>query len=133
MMVNDRSAVDSWENEGGNAAEAVRRRKTRAQTFVDLVAIAIHPAVGVAEHSRSYLDRIKKRKLDRDRFYRMDDFKLTLLPPFAHKEAVDDDLGLPQHPIYSNFSKYLWTSHTKSGGVQIDTPPRKRRQNRTPR
>jgi hypothetical protein len=30
----------------------------------------------------------------------------------------DDDLGLPEHPIYSNFSKHLWTAHTRHGSVQ---------------
>lgn len=55
-----------------------------------------------------------------DSFYKIEDHKLTLLPPFAHKEPVDDDLGLPEDPIYSNYAKYLWTSHTKSGGVQIE-------------
>jgi hypothetical protein len=48
--------------------------------------------------------------------------KLTLLPPFDHKEAEDDDCGLPEHPILSNYSKYLWTSHRKAGGVDIGKP-----------
>jgi hypothetical protein len=60
-------------------------------------------------------------------YYGSEDNKLTLLPPFEHKEPLDDDCGLPNDPIYSNYSKYLWTSHTKSGGVQIrgldDTKP----------
>lgn len=29
-----------------------------------------------------------------------------------------DDLGLPENPIYSNFSKYLRTTHTQPGSVQ---------------
>ena len=29
-----------------------------------------------------------------------------------------DDVGLPEHPIYSNFSKHLWTTHTRHGLVQ---------------
>jgi hypothetical protein len=45
--------------------------------------------------------------------------KLTLLPPFDHKEAEDDDCGLPQNPIYANYTKYLWTSHRRSGGVEV--------------
>lgn len=45
--------------------------------------------------------------------------KLTLLPPFDHKEAEDDDCGLPEHPIFANYAKYLWTSHRKTGGVEI--------------
>ena len=55
-----------------------------------------------------------------DSFYGTEDHKLTLLPPFAHKEPVYDDLALPEHPIYSNYAKYLWTSHKKSGGVPIE-------------
>ena len=34
-----------------------------------------------------------------------------------HHEAEDDDLGLPENPIYSNYSKYLWKSHKKIGQV----------------
>lgn len=34
-----------------------------------------------------------------------------------HHEAEDDDLGLPEHPIYSNYSKYLWKSHKRIGQV----------------
>jgi hypothetical protein len=30
----------------------------------------------------------------------------------------EDDLGLPEHPIYSNYSNRLWTAHTRHGGVQ---------------
>lgn len=30
-----------------------------------------------------------------------------------------DDVGLPESPIYSNFSKHLWTGHARLGGVQI--------------
>jgi hypothetical protein len=52
-------------------------------------------------------------------FYEIEDHSLTLLPPFEHKEPKDDDLGLPEHPIYSNYAKYLWKGHTKSGGKQI--------------
>jgi hypothetical protein len=29
-----------------------------------------------------------------------------------------DDVGLPEHPIYSNFSKNLWRTHTRHGLVQ---------------
>jgi hypothetical protein len=55
----------------------------------------------------------------RDSFYGEEDHKLTLLPPFEHKEKKDDDLGRPNDPIYANYSKYLWTSHKRSGGVQV--------------
>lgn len=30
----------------------------------------------------------------------------------------EDDLGLPENPIYSNYSTRLWKSHTRHGGVQ---------------
>jgi hypothetical protein len=43
---------------------------------------------------------------------------ITSLPHFDHKEAVDDDCGLPEHPIYSNYVKYLWKGHRRSGGIQ---------------
>jgi len=55
----------------------------------------------------------------KDIFFGSEDNKLTLLPPFDHKEPKDDDCGLPQHPIFSNYSKYLWKGHTRSGGVQV--------------
>ncbi len=42
--------------------------------------------------------------------------KITLLPPFEHKAPEDDDSGLPEHPIYSDYSKHLWTSHIHTGG-----------------
>lgn len=29
-----------------------------------------------------------------------------------------DDVGLPESPIYSNFSKNLWRTHTRHGMVQ---------------
>ena len=43
---------------------------------------------------------------------------ITLLPPFDHKEHEDDDTGVPEHPIYSNYVKYLWKGHRRSGGIQ---------------
>ena len=55
----------------------------------------------------------------RNSFYGTEDHKISLLPPFEHKEPADDDCGLPKHPIYSNYVKYLWKSHTRSGGIQI--------------
>lgn len=45
--------------------------------------------------------------------------KITLLRPFEHKEPEDDDTGLPESPIYSNYVKYLWKAHRRSGGVQV--------------
>ena len=53
--------------------------------------------------------------------------RITLLPPFEHKEAADDDLGLPEHPIYSNYTKYLWKGHSRSGGLEIGGPFGERR------
>ena len=29
-----------------------------------------------------------------------------------------DDVGLPESPIYSNFSKHLWRTHARHGLVQ---------------
>ena len=56
----------------------------------------------------------------KDTFYGTESNKITLLPPFEHKEKKDDDdLGLPPNRIYANYSKYLWTSHKRSGGVQV--------------
>ena len=52
------------------------------------------------------------------------DNRITLLPRFDHKEPEDDDMGLPEHPIYSNYSKYLWTSHARTGGTQKDNNSR---------
>ncbi|HEY0406464.1 MAG TPA: hypothetical protein VGC89_12105 [Pyrinomonadaceae bacterium] len=30
----------------------------------------------------------------------------------------DDDSGLPENPIYSNYSNRLWTAHTRHGARQ---------------
>lgn len=45
-------------------------------------------------------------------------FPDLMIPAIEHKEAEDDDCGLPEDPIFSDYSKYLWKSHTRSGGVQ---------------
>lgn len=29
-----------------------------------------------------------------------------------------DDVGLPENPIYTNFSRHLWKAHSRLGGVQ---------------
>jgi hypothetical protein len=63
-------------------------------------------------------------------FTHFEDNKLTLLPPFAHKMPKDDDLGLPEHPIFSNYSKYLWTSHKRTGGVEVEEPSLKQARQR---
>ena len=44
---------------------------------------------------------------------------------FDHKEPKDNDCGLPENPIFSNYSKYLWKSHVRSGGVQTGKRLRK--------
>jgi anti-sigma B factor antagonist len=43
-----------------------------------------------------------------------DDHEKPIFVREPHHEAEDDDLGLPEHPIYSNYSKYLWTSRKKT-------------------
>jgi hypothetical protein len=45
--------------------------------------------------------------------------------------TIEDDLGLPENPIYSNFSKHLWTTHTRHGLVQ--SPKRSRENTDGPR
>ena len=46
-------------------------------------------------------------------------------------KSEGDDLGLPENPIYSNFSKNLWTTHTRHGSVQ--SPNRSRENTDGPR
>ena len=55
----------------------------------------------------------------KDDFTHLESNPLTLLPPFEHKEPEDDDTGLPEHPIYSNYTKYLWKGHRRSGGPEV--------------
>ncbi len=66
-------------------------------------------------------------------FSNSESHKLTLLPPFEHKEPKDDDLGLPEHPIFSNYSKYLWTSHKRTGGIEVQEPSSEQAQRRRER
>lgn len=33
-------------------------------------------------------------------------------------KSNEDDLGLPESPIFSNYVKHLWKAHTRHGGVQ---------------
>lgn len=33
-------------------------------------------------------------------------------------KSNEDDLGLPESPIFSNYAKHLWKAHTRHGGVQ---------------
>lgn len=42
--------------------------------------------------------------------YEEDNLKLARLE--------EDDSGLPENPIYSNFPKHLWTSHLRHGLVE---------------
>ncbi|HEX5709102.1 MAG TPA: hypothetical protein VFX96_17505 [Pyrinomonadaceae bacterium] len=44
---------------------------------------------------------------------------------------AEDDSGLPENPIYSNFSKHLWTTHVRHGLVQ--SPNRSRENTNGPR
>jgi hypothetical protein len=64
----------------------------------------------------------RKRKTAREEWLSPASNRITLLPPFEHKEPIDDDTGLPKHPIYSNYTKYLWKPHRRSGGVEIGGP-----------
>jgi hypothetical protein len=43
----------------------------------------------------------------------------------------EDDLGLPESPIYSNYSNRLWKAHTRLGSVQ--SPNRSRENTDGPR
>jgi hypothetical protein len=47
-----------------------------------------------------------------------------LIPSFEHKEAEDDDCGLPENPIFSNYSKYLWQGHNENRRIpkNVRTP-----------
>ena len=41
-----------------------------------------------------------------------------LIPSFDHKELEDDDCGLPENPILSNYSKYLWKGHSRNPRIR---------------
>ncbi|MGB7923558.1 MAG: hypothetical protein WCF57_09970 [Pyrinomonadaceae bacterium] len=45
--------------------------------------------------------------------------------------SSEDGLGLPESPIYSNFSKHLWTTHARHGSTQ--SPNRSRENTDGPR
>ena len=36
----------------------------------------------------------------------------------SHHEPKDDDLGIPESPIDTNYSKYLWTSRKRRNGTK---------------
>jgi hypothetical protein len=44
---------------------------------------------------------------------------------FDHTEPETDDCGLPENPIFSDYSKYLWKGHIRSGGIQANKRSRK--------
>lgn len=44
-----------------------------------------------------------------------------------------DDVGLPESPIYSNYSRHLWTGHARLGGVQTSDRFRENASGRAPR
>jgi hypothetical protein len=43
--------------------------------------------------------------------------RTRVVPHIDHKPPPDDDCGLAPHPIYADYVKDLWHSHTRSGGV----------------
>jgi hypothetical protein len=47
------------------------------------------------------------------------------------KSTDEDDLGLPESPIYSNYARHLWKAHTRHGLVQ--SPNRSRENTDGPR
>ena len=46
------------------------------------------------------------------------------IPPFDHKEPEDDDCGLPESPIFSNYAKYLWRRPNQSSRTRPLTESR---------
>ena len=46
-----------------------------------------------------------------------------LIGSAGHKELPDDDCGLPEDPVFADYSKYLWKGHSEN--------PRMLRQSRT--
>ena len=46
------------------------------------------------------------------------DLSDKLIPAFEHKEPEDDDCGLPENPIFSNYSKYLWQGHSENRRIR---------------
>jgi hypothetical protein len=41
-----------------------------------------------------------------------------LVPSPDHKELADNDCGLPESPIFSNYSKYLWQGHSENRRIR---------------
>jgi hypothetical protein len=46
----------------------------------------------------------------------LNDTESNALPSaaFEHKEPADNDCGLPENPIFTNYSKYLWKGHSEN-------------------
>jgi hypothetical protein len=49
-----------------------------------------------------------------------------LVPSVDHKEPEDDDCGLPESPIFSNYSKYLWKGQSEIRIIREKANLRKR-------
>lgn len=43
--------------------------------------------------------------------------RVRVVPHIDHNPPADDDCGMPPHPIFGDYVKDLWRSHTRSGGV----------------
>lgn len=41
-----------------------------------------------------------------------------LIVSVNHKEPEDDDCGLPEHPIFSNYVKHLWKAHSQNPRIR---------------
>ena len=89
------------------------------------VAVTVNAFDSVASDIKDRIGETAKEETMTD-FLSVDTHRLTLLPAFAHKEPKDNDLGLPKHPIFSNYVKYLWTSHKRTGGVEVAEPSSRR-------
>ena len=46
------------------------------------------------------------------------EFSDLLIPSPEHTEPEDDDCGLPEDPIFSNYSKYLWKGHSENPRIR---------------
>lgn len=49
------------------------------------------------------------------------EFNDLLIPSIDHQEAEDDDCGLSENPIFSNYPKYLWQGHSVNGRMRRNT------------
>ena len=64
------------------------------------------PAEMTPAPARTMLPRLRKRHAVSS--YLEDNLQVA--------NAVEDDMGLPESPIYSNYAKHLWKAHTRHGG-----------------